>query len=63
VIDLPILSRAGFTASVANGHDAVKQRVDYIASAAGGNGAAREVCDLILHAQGHYDTAIAAYLA
>jgi 3-deoxy-D-manno-octulosonate 8-phosphate phosphatase (KDO 8-P phosphatase) len=63
VIDLPILSRAGFTASVANGHDAVKQRVDYITGCAGGNGAVREVCDLILHAQGHYDTAIAAYLA
>ncbi len=63
VIDLPILSRAGFTASVANGHDAVKSRVDYVTTATGGNGAAREVCDLILHAQGHYDTAVAAYLA
>lgn len=63
VIDLPILVRAGFTASVANGHHAVKTRVDYITAASGGNGAAREVCDLILHAQGNYDTAVAAYLA
>lgn len=63
VIDLPILTRAGFTASVANGHAAVKERVDYVSTAFGGNGAAREVCDLILHAQGHYETALAAYLA
>lgn len=63
IIDLPVISRVGFTASVANGHHAVKARVDYITEASGGNGAAREVCDLILFAQGHYDTAVAAYLA
>ena len=63
VIDLPIIVRAGFTVSVANGHHAVKSRVDYVTSASGGNGAARELCDLLLHAQGHYETAIAAYLA
>ena len=63
VIDLPVLTKVGFTACVANGHHDVKQRVDYITERFGGNGAAREVCDLILHAQGHYETALAAYLA
>jgi len=63
VIDLPILSRAGFTACVANAHHALRSRVDYLTEASGGHGAAREVCDLILHAQGHYDAAIATYLA
>lgn len=63
VIDLPVMTRVGFTACVANGHPAVKARVDYLTEGFGGNGAAREVCDLVLHAQGNYETALAAYLA
>jgi len=63
VIDLPILVRAGFSASVPNGHAEVRQRVHYVTQAAGGQGAAREVCDLILRAQDKYDAALAAFLA
>jgi 3-deoxy-D-manno-octulosonate 8-phosphate phosphatase (KDO 8-P phosphatase) len=63
VIDLPILLRAGFAASVPNGHPEVRQRVHYVTQAAGGRGAVREICDLILRAQGNYETALAPYLA
>jgi 3-deoxy-D-manno-octulosonate 8-phosphate phosphatase (KDO 8-P phosphatase) len=63
VIDLPILSRVGFAASVPNGHPEVKARVHYVTQAAGGRGAARELCDLILRAQGNYEAALAPYLA
>jgi len=63
VIDLPVLTKVGFTACVANGHHDVKQRVDYITEGFGGNGAAREICDFILTAQGHYEAALAGYLA
>lgn len=63
VIDLPVLTRVGFKACVANGHREVKLRSDYVTSASGGNGAVREVCDLILAAQGHYEAALAPYLA
>ncbi len=62
VIDLPILLRTGFSASVPNAHPEVKKRVHYITQASGGRGAAREICDLILHAQGNYDAAIDRYL-
>lgn len=62
VIDLPVLTRVGFKAAVANGHRDVKTRVDYITEACGGDGAAREICDLILTAQGHYEAALADYL-
>ncbi|MBR7801630.1 KdsC family phosphatase [Undibacterium fentianense] len=61
VIDLPILLRVGFAASVPNAHIEVRQRVDYITSASGGRGAAREVCDLILKAQGKYLAALAPF--
>ncbi|MES2041546.1 MAG: HAD hydrolase family protein [Pseudomonadota bacterium] len=62
VIDLPILTRVGFTASVPNAHAEVRQRVQYITKATGGQGAAREVCDFILRAQGKYEQVLQAYL-
>jgi 3-deoxy-D-manno-octulosonate 8-phosphate phosphatase (KDO 8-P phosphatase) len=63
VIDLPILLRVGFAASVPNGHPEVQSRVHYVTRAHGGKGAARELCDFILRAQGNYAAAIAPYLA
>jgi 3-deoxy-D-manno-octulosonate 8-phosphate phosphatase (KDO 8-P phosphatase) len=63
VIDLPVFTRVGFKACVANGHREVKLRADYVTSATGGNGAAREICDLVLAAQGNYEAALAPYLA
>lgn len=62
VIDLPILLRVGFAASVPNGHPEVRARVHHVTQAAGGHGAAREICDLILRAQGNYEAALAPYL-
>lgn len=62
VIDLPILTRVGFAASVPNGHAEVKSRVHYVTEAGGGRGAARELCDFILRAQGNYEAALALYL-
>lgn len=63
VIDLPILLRVGFAASVPNGHAEVRSRVHYVTQAGGGRGAARELCDFVLRAQGKYEAAIAPYLA
>ena len=63
VIDLPILLRVGFAASVPNGHPEVRSRVHYVTSASGGRGAARELCDFILRAQGNYEAALAPYLS
>jgi len=62
VIDLPILMRVRFAASVPNAHPEVKARVHYVTQASGGRGAARELCDFILRAQGNYETALAPYL-
>lgn len=62
VIDLPILLRVGFAASVPNGHPEVQSRAHYVTRARGGRGAARELCDFILRAQGNYEAALARYL-
>jgi 3-deoxy-D-manno-octulosonate 8-phosphate phosphatase (KDO 8-P phosphatase) len=63
VIDLPVMTRVAFAASVPNGHSEVRARAHYVSEARGGQGAAREVCDFILRAQGTYETALAPYLA
>jgi 3-deoxy-D-manno-octulosonate 8-phosphate phosphatase (KDO 8-P phosphatase) len=63
VMDLPILIRVGFAASVPNGHPEVRQRVHYVTQAGGGHGAVREICDFILRAQGNYEAALTPYLA
>lgn len=63
VIDLPILLRAGFAASVPNAHAEVRGRVHYMTTAQGGRGAVRELCDFILKAQDKYEAALAPYLS
>lgn len=62
VIDLPVLTRVGFSASVPDGHIEVRSRVDYVTEASGGNGAVREICDLILQAQEKYYSLMESYL-
>ncbi len=62
VIDLPILIRVGFSASVPNGHVEVRSRVDYVTNSFGGNGAVREICDLILQSQEKYGQMMESYL-
>jgi 3-deoxy-D-manno-octulosonate 8-phosphate phosphatase (KDO 8-P phosphatase) len=62
VVDLPILRACGFSATVADGHDFVKQHVDYVSHKGGGAGAVREVCDFILKAQDKLDDMLQTYL-
>lgn len=63
LIDLPVLARCGFAASVADGAPEVVSRVHYVTRAPGGRGAAREVCEVVMRAQGTLDGALSRYLA
>lgn len=63
VIDLPVLRRCGFAASVPEAPALVRRHAHYITHAAGGRGAVREFAELVLHAQGSLDAALARYLA
>lgn len=56
VVDLPILRRVGFSATVADAVPEVLPLVDYVTSRPGGRGAVREVCDLLLRASGQWDS-------
>lgn len=62
LLDLPLLTRCGFAATVAAAPEAVRNRAHYVARARGGHGAVREVCEFILHAQGALERAIGSHL-
>lgn len=51
IIDLPVLSRVGFSVSVPNAHPEVRKKVDWVTTRAGGHGAVREVTDLLILAR------------
>jgi 3-deoxy-D-manno-octulosonate 8-phosphate phosphatase (KDO 8-P phosphatase) len=51
LFDIPLIERVGFSATVPQAVEEVRQRVDYITDCAGGWGAVREVADAIRKAQ------------
>jgi len=55
VLDLPVIGRAGLSASPADGVDEVRARVHYVSRARGGDGAAREFIEIILKAQDRWE--------
>lgn len=63
LVDLPVLLRCGFAASVPDAPEAVRMRVHYVTSAAGGRGAVRELCEFIMQSQGTFDAALVPYLS
>ena len=56
IVDLPLLRRVGFSATVADALDEVKERVDFVTRRPGGRGAVREICDMLLQAQGRWES-------
>lgn len=63
VLDLPVLMQAGLSAAPADAHQEVLARVHYVTPDRGGRGAVRALAEQILHAQGHWSTIMAEYLA
>jgi 3-deoxy-D-manno-octulosonate 8-phosphate phosphatase (KDO 8-P phosphatase) len=55
--DLPILTRVGLAAAVANAAPEVKRAVHMVTKRSGGEGAVREVIELIVKAQGKWEEA------
>jgi len=61
-MDLPVLDRVGFSATVADADPVVRQRVDWVSAETGGMGAVRALCNLILAAQGKLERLLQEYL-
>ncbi len=62
LVDLPILSRCGFSATVPNAPQVIQSRVHYVTRSQGGMGAVRELCELVLKAQGNLENAISQFM-
>ncbi len=62
VVDIPVLLKVGFAATVADADPELVPVVDWQSSRPGGRGAVRELCRLIMQAQGTWDKAMARYL-
>jgi 3-deoxy-D-manno-octulosonate 8-phosphate phosphatase (KDO 8-P phosphatase) len=60
--DLPLMSRAAFSAAPANAHPEVKALATHVSALHGGHGAAREFCDLMLMAAGAYARLLESHL-
>ncbi len=63
LLDLPVLTRVGFSAAPSDADPVVKRHVRYVTRLEGGRGAVREVVELILKAQGKWDSVLRRYLA
>ena len=61
VVDVPVLRRVGFSATVSDASVDLKNVVDYITEQKGGRGAVREICELILKTQGRWPEVAARY--
>jgi 3-deoxy-D-manno-octulosonate 8-phosphate phosphatase (KDO 8-P phosphatase) len=61
LVDLPILRRAGFAVTVADGVEDLKSQVHYVTVRSGGHGAVREVCDLLLKESGRWEEVTSRY--
>jgi 3-deoxy-D-manno-octulosonate 8-phosphate phosphatase (KDO 8-P phosphatase) len=51
IVDIPVLRRVGFSATVADAMEIVKKSANYVTKNRGGRGAVREICEMILQAQ------------
>ena len=63
VVDLPVMRRVGFSVTVPNSPQLVRDHAHYLTQREGGNGAVRETCELIMSAQGTLDKQLATYLS
>lgn len=63
IVDLPVMRRVGFSITVPNAPQLVRDHAHYLARREGGHGAVREACELIMSAQGTLDAQLAPYLS
>lgn len=61
IVDIPVFRMVGFSASVADAMDYVKEYVDYVSGKNGGEGAVREICEMILKARGKWNDVTSRY--
>lgn len=61
VLDLPMLNRAGLSATVSDAPAVIRSRVDWISPVPGGQGAVRALIDTLIDARGQWGDVLARY--
>lgn len=61
LVDLPLLRKVGFSATVADAEEPVRAAADYVSSRPGGQGAVREIIEFILRSGGRFEAAAGKY--
>jgi 3-deoxy-D-manno-octulosonate 8-phosphate phosphatase (KDO 8-P phosphatase) len=61
IVDIPLMRRAGFAATVADAEEYVRSEADFISSRRGGHGAVREIIEFVLSACGAWGKVTAKY--
>jgi len=61
IIDLPVLTRCGLSATPADARSYIRDRVDLVMQTKGGDGVLRDFADLILDAQGKLEAIITSF--
>jgi 3-deoxy-D-manno-octulosonate 8-phosphate phosphatase (KDO 8-P phosphatase) len=59
LLDLPVMQRVAFAATVPQGRAEVRQAAHYVTPSAAGFGAARDVIEVLMRAQGHWEAIVA----
>ena len=62
LVDIPVMSRAGFAVSVKDGVKEVKKAAHYVTECKGGRGAIREVVEILLKTQGKWEGILKGYM-
>ncbi len=58
LIDLPVMTRAGFAVAPADAHPLVIEAANMVTKNPGGHGAVREVAEAVLRGGGHFDRVV-----
>jgi 3-deoxy-D-manno-octulosonate 8-phosphate phosphatase (KDO 8-P phosphatase) len=63
IVDVPLMRRVGFAASVADAESYVREAADYVSTRAGGQGAVREIIEFVLRSSGAWEKVASKYFA
>lgn len=61
IVDIPLLRRVGFAATVSDAEEYVLAEADYVSARRGGEGAVREIAEFVLKSRGAWEGVTAKY--
>jgi len=63
IVDVPLMRRVGFAASVADAESYVREAADFVSARSGGQGAVREIIEFVMRSSGAWEKVAARYFA